>query len=58
MGLVGIGALFALDRFRFSVDPGHIAIKFSRFTGLKNTQYKEGWHIRIPYFEKPIIFNV
>jgi len=58
MGLVGLGALFALDRCRFSVDPGHIAIKFSRISGLKNIQYKEGWHLRIPYFERPITFNV
>jgi len=58
MGVVGLFSLFMLDRCRFTVDPGHIAIKFSRFSGLKDTYYREGWHLRIPYFERPIIFNV
>lgn len=42
----------------FLVEPGHIAIKFSKLSGLSNKNYKEGWHLRIPYFERPIIYNV
>jgi prohibitin 2 len=39
------------------VEPGHVGLKFSRISGLKDTPYREGWHLRIPYFERPIIFN-
>lgn len=42
----------------YNVDPGNVAIKFSRFTGLQELHYKEGWHFLIPYFEKPIIFSI
>lgn len=39
------------------VEPGHTALKFSRLSGLGDQQFTEGWHLRIPYFERPIIFN-
>lgn len=39
------------------VEPGHTALKFSRLTGLGDLQFTEGWHFRIPYFERPILFN-
>lgn len=42
----------------FKVQPGHVALKFSRLTGLKETLYKEGWNFRIPYFERPIIYSI
>jgi len=41
----------------FTVDAGYRAIKFSRFTGLGNKTYREGWHFRIPYFERPIKYD-
>jgi prohibitin 2 len=40
------------------VDGGHRAIKFNRITGLGTKQFKEGWHLRIPYFERPVIYDV
>lgn len=42
----------------YTVQPGHVAIKFSRLTGLGNRLYKEGWNFKIPYFERPITFNI
>ena len=51
-------ALLGLNELRFTVEPGHTAILFSKFTGLGNVQYKEGWHLRLPYFHTPIDFNI
>lgn len=42
----------------YSVNPGEAAIKFNCFTGLGNKAYTEGFHLRIPFIEYPIKFNV
>jgi prohibitin 2 len=39
------------------VDTGHRAIKFSKFSGVGETVYREGWHMMLPWFERPIIFD-
>ena len=58
LGVVGLGLAAAVPSFIYSVDGGHRAIKFSRFVGLRNTIYREGWHLRLPYFEWPIVYDV
>lgn len=40
------------------VDGGHRAIKYTRLFGVQNKVYNEGTHIMIPWFEKPIIYDV
>jgi prohibitin 2 len=40
------------------VDGGHRAIKYSRIGGVGKEIYAEGTHIRIPWFETPIIYDV
>ena len=42
----------------FNVDAGHRAIKFNKLKGILPTVYKEGWHIMLPWFERPIIYDV
>ena len=42
----------------YYVEPGHRAFKFNKFYGVQETIYREGWHIKIPYFERPIIYDV
>jgi len=42
----------------YQVDTGEKAIKFNKITGVGATTYREGVHLRIPFIEKPIIFNV
>lgn len=49
VGLTGLG-LVGLDQCRFTVEPGHCAIMFNRIGGLSDNIYREGWHLRIPYF--------
>ncbi|KAJ2616681.1 Prohibitin-2, subunit of the prohibitin complex (Phb1p-Phb2p) [Coemansia sp. RSA 1365] len=54
VGVLGWGAITSL----YNVDGGHRAIKYSRLSGVKETVYGEGTHIRVPWFETPIIYDV
>ena len=40
------------------VETGHRAIKFNKISGVRDGIFREGWHIRWPYFERPIIYDV
>lgn len=42
----------------YSIDAGHMAVKYSRFSGVGASTYKEGVHFLAPWFERPIIFDV
>eukprot|EP00347_Sterkiella_histriomuscorum_P004949 403358465 len=42
----------------FHVDTGHGAIVFNKFSGVKNEFYKEGWHLMLPWFERPIVYDL
>lgn len=51
-------SIYFLSKCAFYVDGGFRAIKFSRIRGLMNKQYAEGWHLMLPYFEQPIIYDM
>lgn len=55
--LIGCGAL-ALNASLFNVEGGHRAIIYSRVSGIQPQLYNEGTHIAIPWFQRPIIFDV
>ena len=58
LGVVGVGGLLlTLKHGIYKVDPGFQAIKFSKITGVRNTVYKEGLHLLLPWFEKPLIYD-
>lgn len=42
----------------YKVEPGHMAFKFNRISGVQENTVREGWHLKMPWFERPIIFNV
>ncbi|PQE15518.1 prohibitin-2 protein [Rutstroemia sp. NJR-2017a WRK4] len=42
----------------FNVDGGHRAIKYTRIGGVGKQIYGEGTHIKIPWFETPIDYDV
>jgi len=42
----------------FTVEGGHRAVVFNRLTGIKETVYEEGMHFMMPWFERPIIYDV
>ena len=40
------------------VEPGHRAIKFNSITGVGETTYREGYNLKLPLLERPIIYDV
>ncbi|THV00845.1 proteolysis and peptidolysis-like protein [Dendrothele bispora CBS 962.96] len=48
----------ALNASLFNVDGGHRAIKYTRIHGVQPDVYSEGTHLMIPWFEKPILFDI
>ena len=40
------------------VEPGHRAFKFNSFSGVGNKIFREGWHLKLPAFERAIIYDV
>eukprot|EP00406_Dinophysis_acuminata_P046801 CAMPEP_0179302408 /NCGR_PEP_ID=MMETSP0797-20121207/48050_1 /TAXON_ID=47934 /ORGANISM="Dinophysis acuminata, Strain DAEP01" /LENGTH=280 /DNA_ID=CAMNT_0021011939 /DNA_START=29 /DNA_END=868 /DNA_ORIENTATION=- len=60
--VVGIGGLvggaYLLQNAVYSVEAGHSAIKYHRLTGIGSATYREGVHLRIPWLERPIVFDV
>lgn len=58
VGILGLTAFYFASEFVYTVDVGHYALKFNIFSGLQPKIYKEGWNFKIPFVERPIIFNV
>ncbi|KAJ4844440.1 Prohibitin-1, subunit of the prohibitin complex (Phb1p-Phb2p) [Turnera subulata] len=58
LGLIGGIGLYAAANSLYNVDGGHRAIMFNRLTGIKDKVYPEGTHFMIPWFERPIIYDV
>jgi prohibitin 2 len=56
--LLGGAAVYGVSNSLFNVEGGHRAIVFNRLTGIKDEVYEEGTHIMIPWFERPIIYDV
>lgn len=57
LALLGGGLYFANNCF-YSVEAGHKAIVFSRFSGIKPTIYGEGLKFKIPWLEREIMYHV
>lgn len=53
-GVLGYGAVNSV----YTVSGGHRAIIFNRVTGMKETVYGEGLNFNIPWFERPIIYDI
>ncbi|VAH10333.1 unnamed protein product [Triticum turgidum subsp. durum] len=58
LGLLGGTALYLGNQTLYNVEGGHRAIVFNRLEGIKDKVYPEGTHIVIPWFERPIIYDV
>eukprot|EP00179_Madagascaria_erythrocladioides_P005384 CAMPEP_0198317146 /NCGR_PEP_ID=MMETSP1450-20131203/6734_1 /TAXON_ID=753684 ORGANISM="Madagascaria erythrocladiodes, Strain CCMP3234" /NCGR_SAMPLE_ID=MMETSP1450 /ASSEMBLY_ACC=CAM_ASM_001115 /LENGTH=304 /DNA_ID=CAMNT_0044020329 /DNA_START=58 /DNA_END=972 /DNA_ORIENTATION=+ len=57
--LLGAGLLVGAYRYGlYNVDGGHRAVIFNRITGVSENVHAEGTHIRIPFFDVPIIYDV
>lgn len=53
----GIGLYGAVNSL-YNVEGGHRAIVFNRIVGVKDRVYPEGTHLMIPWFDRPVIFDV
>lgn len=60
LGSVGAAAatLWAASNALFNVDGGHRAVVYNRFVGVKDKVYPEGTHLMVPWFERPIVYDV
>uniref|UniRef100_A0A7N0VDZ0 Prohibitin n=2 Tax=Kalanchoe fedtschenkoi TaxID=63787 RepID=A0A7N0VDZ0_KALFE len=57
-GVIGAIGLYAATNSLYNVEGGHRAIMFNRIVGVKDKVYPEGTHLMIPWFERPIIYDV
>uniref|UniRef100_A0A5B6Z5M4 Prohibitin n=1 Tax=Davidia involucrata TaxID=16924 RepID=A0A5B6Z5M4_DAVIN len=55
--IAGLGVYGAANSL-YNVEGGHRAIVFNRVVGVKDKVYPEGTHLMIPWFERPIIYDV
>jgi len=56
--IAGIGGLAWLGSSAvYTVDAGHLAIRYSRLSGIGDPVYREGVHFLVPWLQRPIIFE-
>lgn len=53
-----LGGGYLAKNAMYTVDAGHRAIKYNRLTGLGKDSYREGLHFLLPWFERPIIYDI
>ncbi|KAH7568733.1 hypothetical protein ACOSP7_011769 [Xanthoceras sorbifolium] len=58
VGVIGGLGLYAATNSLYNVEGGHRAIVFNRIVGVKEKVYPEGTHFMIPWFERPVIYDV
>lgn len=51
---LGYGAFHSV----YTVQGGHRAVVFNRLTGMKDRVYGEGLNFNIPWFERPVIYDI
>jgi prohibitin 2 len=49
---------FLFKKKKKTVEGGHRAIMFSRIGGVKSETYSEGLHLRVPWFQYPIVYDI
>ncbi|KAL2483361.1 Prohibitin-2 [Forsythia ovata] len=55
--IAGLG-VYGVSNSLYNVEGGHRAVVFNRIVGVKDKVYPEGTHLMIPWFERPIIYDV
>ncbi|MED6187344.1 Prohibitin-1, subunit of the prohibitin complex (Phb1p-Phb2p) [Stylosanthes scabra] len=58
IGVFGGLAVYGAANSLYNVEGGHRAIVFNRIVGVKDKVYPEGTHFMIPWFERPVIYDV
>jgi len=49
---------YGLNQSMYTVDGGHRAIIFSRLGGVKQETFSEGLHLRVPWLQYPIVYDI
>ncbi|CAI9089302.1 OLC1v1023859C1 [Oldenlandia corymbosa var. corymbosa] len=58
LGIVtGLG-VYGVANSLYNVEGGHRAIVFNRISGIREKVYPEGTHLMVPWFDRPIIYDV
>ena len=55
---VAAGMAYGTYNSIYTVQGGHRAVIFNRIVGMKDTVYGEGLNFNIPWFERPVIFDI
>lgn len=55
---LGVAGLIGANAFMYVVPPGHRAIMFDQLKGVQNDVYGEGIHIRMPFIQKPVMYDI
>lgn len=58
MALGGSAIAYGAYASLYNVQSGHCAVIYNKFTGVRPEVIGEGTHLRIPWVEKPAIFNI
>ncbi|KAK4493159.1 hypothetical protein RD792_017989 [Penstemon davidsonii] len=58
LGIVAGLGVYGISNSLYNVEGGHRAIVFNRIYGVKDKVYPEGTHLMIPWFERPVIYDV
>ncbi|GLT36824.1 hypothetical protein SLA2020_111770 [Shorea laevis] len=58
LGVLGALGVYGVANSLYNVDGGHRAIVFNRLVGVKDKVYPEGTHLMLPWFERPVIYDV
>lgn len=56
--LTGAGISYGAYNCFFTVDGGHRAVVFNRIVGMKEEVYGEGLNFNIPWFERPVVYDI
>jgi prohibitin 2 len=54
----GAAGVYAASNGFFNVEGGHRAIVYNRVVGIKDTIYSEGTHLKLPWFERAVTYDV
>ncbi|XP_065875789.1 prohibitin-1, mitochondrial [Euphorbia lathyris] len=58
LGVIGGLGMYGVANSLYNVEGGHRAIVFNRLVGVKDKVYPEGTHLIVPWFERPVIYDV
>ncbi|XP_041012441.1 prohibitin-1, mitochondrial isoform X2 [Juglans microcarpa x Juglans regia] len=58
LGVIGALGLYGAGNSLYNVEGGHRAIVFNRLVGVRDQVYAEGTHFMIPWFDRPVIYDV